>query len=229
MILGSLVAGLLAGSVHVTAGPDHLAAVAPIVARDGRRGWIGGIRWGLGHTSGVIVVGVLALLLREALPLEQLSHFAEKIVGVVLIGIGLWALHVALKAHVHVHEHEHDGDVHSHVHVHAPGRTHADAAAPAKVHDHRHAAFGIGILHGLAGSSHFLAVLPALALPTRGDAIGYLAGFGIGTIAAMGVFARVVGEIAEQSGRKGRNVFRVMLGTCGAAAIVVGCFWIAAA
>jgi len=30
------------------------------------------------------------------------------------------------------------------------------------------AAFGVGTLHGLAGSSHLLGVLPALALPSRG-------------------------------------------------------------
>jgi len=35
----------------------------------------------------------------------------------------------------------------------------------------------MGILHGIAGSSHFLGVLPALALPTPGAAISYIAAF----------------------------------------------------
>jgi len=223
-MIAPLVAGLLAGAVHVTSGPDHLAAVAPLVARDGRRGWIGGLRWGLGHTGGVLVIALLALALREALPIERLSGIAERLVGLVLIGVGLWAIHVALKSRVHTHEHEHDGEAHAHVHVHAAPLAHDDSRA----HVHAHAAFGIGLLHGLAGSSHFLGVLPALAFPTRIDAAAYLGGYGAGTIAAMVVFARLVGEVAERSGERGQRAFRGVLGACGAAAVVVGCFWIAA-
>ena len=32
---------------------------------------------------------------------------------------------------------------------------------------HAHASFCLGVLHGVAGSSHFFGVLPALALPMR--------------------------------------------------------------
>ncbi len=220
-MVGPLVAGFLAGAAHVASGPDHLAAVAPLVARTGRRGWRGGVRWGLGHSAGVALIAVLALLLREALPIERLSGFAERLVGIVLVAIGLWAVHVALRTHVHVHEHSHDGESHVHFHVH--GKGHHDV----EQHTHTHAAFGIGVLHGLAGSSHFLAVLPALGLPTRTDAIAYLFGYGGGTVAAMAIFARLVSELSVRSGARGALAFRGVLAGCGVVAVVVGCYWIA--
>ena len=50
---------------------------------------------------------------------------------------------------------------------------------------HAHAAFCMGILHGIAGSSHFLGVLPALALPTTRRCRDGIAAFGVGTVIAM--------------------------------------------
>ncbi|HMB69861.1 MAG TPA: High-affinity nickel transporter [bacterium] len=220
-MIAPLLAGILAGSVHVVSGPDHLAAVAPLAVSGRRRAWAAGVRWGLGHSLGVFVVAAVALLLRDALPLESISAWSERLVGVVLIAIGLWALRSATRNHVHVHEHEHNGLRHAHVHVHTPGTEHEEPHA----HSHAHAAFGVGALHGLAGSSHLLGVLPALALPTNAAAVAYLAGYGIGSIAAMGGFALAVGRFAHRLGGDGTGLRR-LLGAAGTAAIAVGAFWI---
>jgi high-affinity nickel permease len=67
MILPSL-SGLVAGTVHVVSGPDHLAAIAPLSAEGKTGSWRIGFRWGLGHSSGVLLVGLISLLLREVLP-----------------------------------------------------------------------------------------------------------------------------------------------------------------
>ncbi len=66
-------AGLVAGFVHVLSGPDHLAAIAPCAATRKARAWRTGVRWGVGHSAGVLGVGLLALLARHALPLDALS------------------------------------------------------------------------------------------------------------------------------------------------------------
>ena len=42
-----------------------------------------------------------------------------------------------------------------------------------------HAALAVGTLHGAAGSSHILGVLPGLAQPSPAASVGYLAGFAI--------------------------------------------------
>src|SRR5262245_10652641 len=89
----TLLTGAAAGFFHVLSGPDHLAAVAPMAVADGERGWLAGWTWGIGHASGVVVVAVLAVMLRTMLPpIERISAWSERLVGVALIGIGLWAL-----------------------------------------------------------------------------------------------------------------------------------------
>ena len=91
-------AGLIAGFLHVLSGPDHLAAMAPYAVEGQRRAWRTGVRWGLGHTAGVLGVGLLALMFRDALHVEALSAWAERCVGFVLIGVGIWGMRAALAA-----------------------------------------------------------------------------------------------------------------------------------
>jgi len=207
----------------VVTGPDHLTAVAPLAVRRPRRAWLPGVRWGLGHSAGVGLVGLLSLWLRELIPVDLLSSWGERLVGVMLFGIGLWALHRALKHNIHAHEHEHDGERHIHFHVHHRHEDHHDERA----HLHAHAAFGIGTLHGLAGSSHFLGVLPALAFPTRSEAIAYLIAFGLGTVLAMAGFSWGMGWLTARFTHRGPNVYRSLMGVCAVAAMLVGCFWLA--
>src|SRR5262245_30260412 len=121
MVLVVGLAGTFAGVVHVLSGPDHLAAVA-LLANDGSS-WRTGALWGLGHSSGVIVVGLLALLARAWLPIDSLSSWSERMAGVVLIGIGVWGLYRAFGTRVHTHSHAHGPHVHSHPHTHAHGVT----------------------------------------------------------------------------------------------------------
>ncbi|MCO5052732.1 MAG: sulfite exporter TauE/SafE family protein [Verrucomicrobiae bacterium] len=222
LILAGL-GGLAAGTIHVWSGPDHLAAIGPLAIQRPKQAWWPGIRWGLGHSAGVTVIGLLSLWLRDLIPVELLSTWGERMVGVLLIGIGFWALRLALKNNLHTHEHEHDGERHVHIHTHAPGETHS-APAP---HYHSHAAFGIGTLHGLAGSSHFLGVLPALAFETKPQAITYLVGFAAGTVLAMALFSWGVGWITTRFGATALKVYRGLMGTAAVAALGVGIFWLA--
>jgi ABC-type nickel/cobalt efflux system permease component RcnA len=223
----ALLTGLAAGFLHVLSGPDHLAAVAPLAVRGHRRAWVAGLRWGLGHSAGVALVGLLALGLREVFPIEAVSAWSERLVGVLLIGIGLWSVRKALQVQIHAHEHAHDGSAHQHVHFHVPDHGHEHDAAP---HVHTHAAFGIGTLHGLAGSSHFLGVLPSLALPTTAQRISYLLAFAVGTVAAMAGFSSVLGLLsARWGGNNYRQAYRGLLFACAAAAFAVGGWWIVTA
>jgi ABC-type nickel/cobalt efflux system permease component RcnA len=235
-LLATIIAGLSAGAVHVLAGPDHLAAVAPLAANGNGRPWRSGLAWGLGHAGGVLLVGLLAILLREILPIERLSDWSERLVGLVLIGIGAWGIWRATRQGVHSHEHTHDGTRHAHLHVHER-RAWADTEHGTAAVDHRHGgervharssgvALGIGVLHGLAGSAHFLGVLPALALPTRLAAAAYVASFGLGTVGAMTGFAALIGRLAGRSARSGTRAYRALLVSLGLVAIAVGFVWL---
>ncbi|HSU56249.1 MAG TPA: sulfite exporter TauE/SafE family protein [Candidatus Dormibacteraeota bacterium] len=217
----ALFTGLLAGILHVWSGPDHLAALAPLAVRRPAKAWAPGARWGVGHSAGVALIGLLSLWLRDLIPVNLLSTWGERMVGLMLIGIGFWAWRKALR--VHAHEHEHDGERHLHMHAHSHQSQHEK---PEAHHQHTHAAFGIGILHGLAGSSHFLGVLPVLAFPTRAEALGYLLTFAIGTIISMATFSSIMGLVAARWATGSTKFYRGLMSTCAIAAMGVGCFWL---
>ena len=213
----TLLSGALAGLIHVLSGPDHLTAVAPLAITDGRRGWLSGWTWGVGHATGVITIAVLAVLLRDWLPpIELLSRWSERIVGGALVGVGLWALRRSL--HVVPTAHVHGAVSHGHLHV---------SAGPAWLRrlGHAHASFYLGILHGVAGSSHFFGVLPALVLPTRLASLTYIAAFGAGTLVAMTGFAAVVGLVGQRYGVSALPR-RALMMTSAIAALLVGGFWL---
>lgn len=220
-------AGFAAGFLHVVSGPDHLAAVAPLAVRAHGDAWRTGLRWGVGHSAGVALVGLLALGLREALPVEAISAWSERLVGVLLIGIGLWGMRQAVRVRIHTHTHTHDGETHEHVHFH-PSESEPESNHPKANHSHGHAALGIGTLHGLAGSSHFLGVLPALALPTTTSAVVYLLCFAAGTVLAMSGFSTAFGFFSRWTGGNGR-AYRSLMQACAGAAMGIGAWWLVAA
>lgn len=192
----ALIAGLTAGFFHVLAGPDHLAAVAPLAVDGDRAAWRAGLSWGLGHTSGVMLVGLLLLAFRELIPVEALSAASERVVGVALLGVGLWGLWRARTS---------------------PPRHHHLPAAPS---------FAMGTLHGLAGSSHLYGVLPSLMFATRVDAVAYLGGFGAGAIGAMTAFSSMIGAAAAAAGQSQAVVRRAVLYAASTAAVIVGGVWL---
>ena len=208
--------GALAGLFHVLAGPDHLAAVGPLAIEGRHRGWIAGWTWGIGHASGVVFVAVLALLLRGLLPpIDAISAWSERLVGAALVGLGFWALRRS--ARVQPAPHVHGTAAHDHLHV---------QAGPQWLRrlGHAHASFCLGVLHGVAGSSHFIGVVPALALPT-GAALTYIAAFGVGSVAAMTVFAALAGMLGARAPRHSL-AYRATMATASVAAIVTGTVWL---
>jgi len=218
-----VVAGLLAGILHTLSGPDHLAAMAPLgVARPWRR-WRTGLSWGWGHALGTWTVAVVALLGRELLPLEALSAFGERLVGLVLAALGVWGLHRALRHRVHTHEHRHDrhDDVlHDHCHLHQAVGPHT-----ARAHrGHTHTSVGIGALHGVAGSGVFLAVLPAVVLSKVG-AVAYVIAYGVGGMAAMAGFTWFISALGARATAAPAWVYPALLASCASFSIVMGGVW----
>lgn len=224
-LLVAAMLGGLAGATHVVTGPDHLAAVAPLAVSNRHRAWATGLMWGIGHSSGTWALAVAALALRESMNVEAVSGWSERLVGVVLVAIGVWGLRrvvrsrrlagMAAGASAEPHR-QHSDCQHGHAHGVQSGARSA----------HPHGALGVGTVHGLAGTSHLLGVLPALALPTRSDAVGYVLAFGVGSIIAMTAFAALVGLIAKRTSRPGPSGGHLaMLAAC-LASIGVGVFWI---
>jgi len=215
--------GFAAGLVHVASGPDHWAAVAPLAA-DSRRSvaaWRIGAAWGLGHALAVAAVAALGQFARVSLGLEGLSAWAERSVGLLLIGLGLWTLARANRIVLHQHEHHH-GDGPAHTHLHAHTKRHLEEHQARAGHLHGFAALGIGVVHGLAGASHWIAAAPTLTM--SGWAVGqYLLGYLVAAVAAMALFAALLGVLA---GRLGPRGVRSLLRAIGGLAIAIGSIWL---
>lgn len=217
--------GTAAGIVHVLSGPDHLAAVLPFAVRDRTRAVKTGALWGAGHGLGVAAIALLFTAVRGSIDIEAVSHWAEVFVGVLLVILGLWSLRQSRLLVVHSHPHRHGADTHDHPHVHVGDRTvsaahHENAGRHGR---HPHSVFGFGVVHGLAGTSHLLGILPSFALETT-EALCYLAAFLIGGTAAMTAFALAAGRLVQREAWRPRG-----LALAGAASIGVGLFWLIAA
>lgn len=160
--------------------PDHLVAVTSLVAADDggtARATRLGMWWGFGHGATLIVIGVPLVVLKSELPV-WLERWSERAIGAVIL---LLAARVVWKwargdyrAGRHAHSTPSDAPPHeSHRHLRR-----SDVAA---THGHRPVrssgqAFGIGFLHGLAGTGAVV-VLMLAALPTQLEAALALAVF----------------------------------------------------
>lgn len=149
-------AGLAAGLLHVFSGPDHLAAVAPLAADGDRRGWRSGLQWGVGHTAGVLLIATLLLLLKEQLPLDLISAYSERVVGMSLIGVGIWGVWKATR--VVMTSHSHPGASFAMGTIHGlAGSSHLFGVLPALAFSARAdamfylAGFGVGAIAGMSG------------------------------------------------------------------------------
>ncbi|MGE0325947.1 MAG: High-affinity nickel transporter [Polyangiaceae bacterium] len=195
----SLVAGLAGGAIHALSGPDHLAAVAPLSLGNRRSGLLAGLDWGMGHGAGVILIGGLALLARDTLSIHLVSGWSEFGVGFLLLALGAWAGWKGYQAW-----RSRGAELHSHQ------------------HRKRGATFGVGALHGSAGASHLIGILPATGLSTVGAA-SYLLAYFLGATLAMMLIGSVAGELAQRGGWKLRPL---LMFAAAAVACVVGVGWI---
>ena len=116
---------------------DHMVAVTTFVSRRPSLASAArfGFRWGLGHSIAVLAAGGLLLAGGVRWP-ARWDAYGEGLVGLMLVGLGAWALASARKLHLHSAE-EHGG--HAHLHVHGGRADHGhphDVATPAAP-DHR--------------------------------------------------------------------------------------------
>lgn len=187
--------GLLFGLKHATE-VDHVVAVSTIASqqRNVLRSALVGALWGAGHTASLLIVGVIVLCLRIAIP-ESVSRWLELGVAVMIIGLGTAALWRALRdrSDLHVHEHSHEGVSHVHIHFHESETRHEAE----RKHSHAVSAVGIkpvliGMMHGLAGSGA-LTLLVLSQISSIWVGFLYLVVFGLGSIVGMLLMSGLIG------------------------------------
>ena len=214
-MLISVLTGFAAGAVHVVSGADHMVAIAPSAIQKPRVALMDGLGWGVGHSAGVLIISIFGILAKDLINIELMSSYAEFLVGISLLIVGFFAISTSLRLNIHMHEHMHgEATPHKHFHFHSLGK---------KLHrSHRHAATGLGILHGFAGASHLIAIIPALALPLVG-AIFYLFAYLLGSVFAMGC---VVLGISFAANKAKKMFYPFLMRSIGGLSIVTGLFWL---
>jgi nickel/cobalt transporter (NicO) family protein len=176
-----LATNFLWGAYHaVQPGHGKTIAAAYIVGARGRPvdAWILGIFVTLSHTSGIVIVGVLASLGLPGLESRRIEVWLKVLTGLLIIAIGLWTLWAqrslfkaagasvpsSLHSHDHSHEHPHDHAQPLHSHDGLAAHSHGDGPDHSGSHSH-----GLGIRH-----SHDLA-----DVMTRRPGLWALIGLGI--------------------------------------------------
>ena len=100
MITSQLIfTGLSLGVLHVLAGPDHLSALATLSVGNSWKAMALGVRWGLGHSTGLVVVAVIFISLKGEMDLSRISLYSNTLLGVFMITIGLYGVVGAFKTY----------------------------------------------------------------------------------------------------------------------------------
>jgi nickel/cobalt transporter (NicO) family protein len=172
-----LVSAFWIGAVHAaTPGHGKTIAAAYIVGARGRPvdAVILGIFVTLSHTSGIVLVGILASIGLPGMVPQRIEAWMALITGLLVILIGLWTLwtqrelilqlqgipltpatepdHSHDQAAMHFRPHTHD-DVQGHAHL-RHGHEHAHGAAHGHSHDHSHRSDHTHAVHHGHGDDH---------------------------------------------------------------------------
>ena len=190
-----IIAGLMIGVLHAFE-PDHLSAVSTQLLRNNDNSKsskkrdlqnltiissLRGALWGMGHTSSIILIGLLIAGLSLNIP-DDFFISAEVLVGLMLITLAIFTFtNKSIFKQKHVHPHTHSNGI-SHTHSHDHNEN----------HKHGHKAYLIGCVHGIAGSGSLVALF-ASTMNGFDMMIYFLILFGIGSIIGMTVASGVMG------------------------------------
>ena len=139
---------------------DHLIAVSSIATKRQHPTLAvkDGIFWGLGHSSTILIIGLLIIVGKLSLP-ESVFSYLEAGVGLMLMVLGTYRLAQVWRA-----------------------RQQPDGLADHD--DNHHLAYGVGLIHGLAGSGAMVLLVMSNISSSLGSIL-YLLIFGIGSIVGM--------------------------------------------
>ncbi|MFB5626743.1 MAG: sulfite exporter TauE/SafE family protein [Nitrosarchaeum sp.] len=160
-----------------------------------------GALWGAGHTTTLILVGLLVYGFTLTIHKEVFSGF-EFLVGLMLILLAFTKItNKSILKHRHPHIHK-DGSIHFDEHNHHDNN-----------HSHNHKSYLIGMIHGLAGSGTLIVMTSGMthSLSTTLTFIGI---FGIGSIIGMSLIGGLIGiPFGLTNNVRVKRIMRYLTGT----------------
>ena len=104
-LAGLIGLGATLGVMHVLSGPDHMSAIAQLSCGKRLKGFWLGAKWGVGHSSGLLLMYAIFMASGERLNLDEVGQHFDTVVGAVMIVLGLYGLAQAF----HLKRREGDG------------------------------------------------------------------------------------------------------------------------
>jgi high-affinity nickel permease len=200
---------------------DHLAAISDITSV--QRNWLSGLRLGmtyaLGHACTVAALGVAVLELHLGLP-EGLDHWAERLIGLTLIVLGIGVVAGILRRDAHGHAH---GRIESRLALAINGSLwlawkvrrcwNREAARPERFQwmYNGKSVFLIGVLHGVGAETPSQLALFFLTANLGGTSRGMLglAAFSLGLVAMNALMTASIGGAFRATGRHPRFYYAI--------------------
>jgi len=170
------------------------------------------VRWAVGHAAVLMGLATLFIFAKFELP-AIIPLLAEKLIGVLLVGLGVWILWTLWQHKITLETHSHD-DI-THTHLKKTGQQHKN-----------HQPVLVGIVHGLAGSAPVLAIIPALKTNNAWLGLAYVGLFSLGVLTTMLVFGCFLGKLQRQISNCGQRLFQISRVCIAFTSIAFGSFWL---
>lgn len=211
-----LALGFSLGLLHAI-DADHIMAVSSLASNKAHRWTVRSLvffcgRWAIGHGATLVSLAALLIFARIELP-SDVAVYAEKAIGLLLIGLGIYILWTISQQKIALKFHSHD-DV-THVRLAHTDRTH-----------HNHQPVMVGIVHGLAGSAPVLALIPAASNGSAWIGLSYAALFSLGVLIAMMFFGLCLGKLQSWLMGWGQRVFQFSRFAVATISISFGSYWL---
>ncbi|MDR4946622.1 urease accessory protein UreH domain-containing protein [Neobacillus cucumis] len=190
--------GFILGIKH-SIEPDHIIAVSTMVSKSKKlsRSTLTGVFWGIGHTSTLLIVGMILVLMKGELS-DKWAMSLEFLVGIMLVYLGMKNMIVDRKKDSHQEAHNHE------------------KASLIKI-------TLIGFVHGLAGSAAMV-LLTMSTVSTVWECALYILIFGVGTIIGMMSFTTIIG-IPFVYSKKSINLDRSLTRLAGSVSFLFGIYY----
>lgn len=219
LIFSILALGFGLGLLHAL-DADHIMAISSLASGQNNGNNNGAIRrlvgfcarWAIGHATVLIALTMLFIFARFELP-AVIPLLAEKLIGILLIGLGCWILWT-------LRNHKITLETHSHDHI-----THTHLAQPGKKHNN-HPPVLVGITHGLAGSAPVLALIPALETSNAWFGLCYVILFSLGVLTTMLIFGCFLAKLQHWISSRGQRLFQISRIIVAFTSIAFGGFWL---
>jgi hypothetical protein len=219
--IGDFIPAIIAGfgltlGIHHAFEADHISAVTTQIANSNAiqskkqlvkssftKSSLLGAFWGAGHTTTLILVGLLVYGFTFTIQKEVFSGF-EFLVGLMLIFLAIMKItnkNILKIKHIHPHTHK-DGSIHFDEHDHDD-----------KNHSHNHKSYLIGMIHGLAGSGT-LVVMTSGMIHSLTTSLIFIGIFGVGSIIGMSLIGGLIGiPFGLSNNTKVKTIMRYLTGS----------------